>query len=216
LSTVVESELLVSDEPAAPRVERRKRPLRLRVHSVVRWLHIYTSMVSLLIVLFFAVTGVTLNHPDWLATEQTRELTGQLTQRWMSGDSVDWLVIADELRAKQGVHGSVTNRSLDASGAMLTYKAPGYSADAVVDTATGKYQLTVAYQGAVGVLNDLHRGRDAGGTWAWVIDAAGFFLVALSATGLGLLLYLKKVRARALLAMVGGAVLVTVLAVLIR
>jgi hypothetical protein len=50
---------------------RRVRPLRLRIHSALRWLHIYTSMVSLVAVLFFALTGVTLNHPDWLASDST-------------------------------------------------------------------------------------------------------------------------------------------------
>ena len=31
----------------------------------MRWLHIYLSMFSLAVVLFFSVTGITLNHPDW-------------------------------------------------------------------------------------------------------------------------------------------------------
>ena len=62
------------------------------------------------------------------------------------------------------------------------------------------------------MLNDLHRGRDAGSAWAWLIDASGIFLVFLSLTGLGLLFYLKKVRIKALLVMTAGAGLVIVLA----
>ena len=57
-SIAVESRRDDAAQPIAPRI-RRKRPLRLRVHTVLRWLHIYTSMVSLLVVLFFAATGVT-------------------------------------------------------------------------------------------------------------------------------------------------------------
>jgi hypothetical protein len=67
--------------------------------------------------------------------------------------------------------------------------------------ASGKYDLTIGYQGLVGVLNDLHRGRDAGTAWAWVIDATGIFLALIGVPGLGLLVYLKKVRAKALLVM---------------
>ena len=78
-SIVVENRRDEAVQPIAPRV-RRRRPLRLRVHTVLRWLHIYTSMVSLLVVLFFAATGVTLNHPDWLATERTEEAS-ELLQR---------------------------------------------------------------------------------------------------------------------------------------
>ena len=94
----------------------------------------------------------------------------------------------------------------------LTFRAPGYSADAFIDVRTGSYKLTTSYQGAVGVINDLHRGRDAGRTWAWLIDVAGIFLVFLSLTGLGLLFYLKKVRIKALVAMAAGAALVLALA----
>ena len=50
---------LVTDDHEStpmPTRARRVRPLKLRVHSLLRWLHIYTSMASLLIVLFFGHT----------------------------------------------------------------------------------------------------------------------------------------------------------------
>ena len=204
----------VPDRTPTRRV-RRKRPLRLRVHSVLRWLHIYTSMVSLLVVLFFAATGVTLNHPDWLAGERTEEITGTLPAAWKTAKGIDWLVVAEHLRTANGVHGAVADRREDDREGSLTFRAPGYSADAFIDVRDGSYKLTVSYQGAVGVLNDLHRGRDAGSAWAWLIDASGVFLVFLSLTGLGLLFYLKKVRIKALLVMTAGAALVVGVAVLV-
>jgi hypothetical protein len=193
---------------------RRRRPLRLRVHTVLRWLHIYSSMVSLLVVLFFAATGVTLNHPDWLATERTEEASGTLPSTWKTAKGIDWLTVAEHLRATHGVHGAVADRTEDDRQGALTFRAPGYSADCFIDVRTGRYKLTVSYQGAVGVLNDLHRGRDTGRTWAWLIDVAGVFLVFLSLTGLSLLFYLKKVRLKGMLTLVGGAVLVIVLALI--
>ena len=47
-----------------------------------RIVHVYTSMFSLLIVLFFAITGVTLNHPNWtFGTKGNRvDTTGSLPQ----------------------------------------------------------------------------------------------------------------------------------------
>ena len=200
-------------EPSAPTGRtRRKRPLRLRVHSALRWLHIYTSMVSLLVVLFFAATGVTLNHPDWLAGERTEEVTGTLPATWKTAKGIDWLVVAEHLRAAHGVHGTVADRREDDREGSLTFRAPGYSADAFIDVRDGSYKLTVSYQGAVGVLNDLHRGRDAGNAWAWLIDVSGLFLVFLSLTGLGLLFYLRKVRIKGLVVMTAGAALVIALA----
>ena len=41
-----------------------------------RWLHIYTSMFGLAAILFFSVTGLTLNHPDWFFTERVTQSTG--------------------------------------------------------------------------------------------------------------------------------------------
>ena len=210
-SIAVESRPDDAVSPQTPRV-RRRRPLRLRVHTVLRWLHIYTSMVSLLVVLFFAATGVTLNHPDWLATERTEEASGTLPAAWKTAKGVDWLVVAEHLRATNGVHGTVADRREDDREGSLTFRAPGYSADAFIDVRTGGYKLTTSYQGAVGVINDLHRGRDAGSAWAWLIDVSGVFLVFLSLTGLGLLFYLKKVRIKALAVMAAGAALVAVLA----
>jgi hypothetical protein len=204
----------VIEEHTAERRARRKRPLRLRVHTVLRWLHIYTSMVSLLVVLFFAATGVTLNHPDWLAAERTEELTGSLPSTWKSARGIDWLVVAEHLRAAHGAHGVVADRTEDERQGALTFRAPGYSADCFIDVQDGSYRLTVSYQGAVGVLNDLHRGRDSGRAWAWLIDVAGVFLVFLSLTGLGLLFYLKKVRIKGLVTLAAGAALVIVLAML--
>ena len=202
------------ERPVAPHHGRRRRPLRLRLHSALRWLHIYTSMVSLLVVLFFAATGVTLNHPDWLAGERTDELTGTLPASWKTTQGIDWLVVAEHLRAVHGVHGTVADRTADESQGALTFRAPGYSADCFIDIQHGTYRLTVSYQGAVGVLNDVHRGRDAGSAWAWLVDVAGVFLVLLSLTGLGLLFYLRKARVSGLVTLAAGAALVLMLAML--
>ena len=48
--------------------------------------------------------------------------------------------------------------------------------------------------GLVAVLNDLHKGRDTGRGWSWVIDVAAVFMTFVSVTGLLLLLFLKKRR----------------------
>jgi uncharacterized protein len=210
-SIAVESRAAEEVLPVAPRVRRRRR-FRLRLHSLLRWLHIYTSMVSLMVVLFFAATGVTLNHPDWLAAERTDEVSGTLPATWKTAKGIDWLVVAEHLRAANGVHGTLADRREDDREGSLSFRAPGYSADAFIDVQTGSYKVTTSYQGAIGVINDLHRGRDSGSAWAWLIDVAGVFLVFLSLTGLGLLFYLRKVRIKALAVMAAGAALVVVLA----
>ena len=54
--------------------EKRRPGIKQKVAKAARWLHIYLSMVSFGIVLFFAVTGLTLNHPDWFASAMKTRL----------------------------------------------------------------------------------------------------------------------------------------------
>jgi uncharacterized protein len=200
------SALKTSDQ--TPRV----RPWRLRLQGWVRWLHIYTSMVSLIVVLFFSLTGITLNHPDWLfGTEEVRsEYTGALPANWRTGSTVDWFVVAEDIRATHGVKGKAIDQQSTDTDASLRFAAPGYTADALIEQ-NGNYTLRVSSQGWVAALNDFHRGRNAGAVWAVLIDVAGWFLVLISLTGLGLLFYLKKIRLNALVVMALGGVVMAAL-----
>ncbi|NLY02023.1 MAG: hypothetical protein GXY83_38560 [Rhodopirellula sp.] len=57
-----------------PPLRSRFRPLT----AAMRWVHIYLSMFGFLAILFFAVTGLTLNHPDWfsMGVERVDRLEG--------------------------------------------------------------------------------------------------------------------------------------------
>ena len=201
-------------ESAEPEARaRRARPLKLRVHAVVRWLHTYISMFSLLLILFFSLTGVTLNHPEWSINNVTshRDIKGTLPADWRAGDNVNWLRVAEYLRTKHGVRGHADDPRLESGEGSIAFKAPGYSADCFIQQKTGAYELSVDTRGTVAWLNDLHRGQDAGSAWMRAIDASGIGLTLISITGLGLLFYLKKVRIKALLVIVAGAVIAIIL-----
>ena len=187
---------------------RRERPLRLRIHSWLRWIHIYLSMFTLLVVLFFALTGITLNHPEWVfGTEQTTtDYSGTLPEGWRQGETIDWLRVAEYMRSEHGVHGVLADYRADEVEGSISFKGPGYSADAYFDPVSGSYQLGVVQAGAVTILNDLHRGRDSGGAWKWLVDLSGVFLTVVALTGRGLLWYLKKLRVAALTTMTAGIV----------
>ncbi len=175
-------------------------------------------MLCLLIVLFFAATGITLNHPDWVfgSAESRSSQSGTLPATWQAAGKPDWLTVVEYLRANTAVRGAAGDYYSDATTSSLRFKAPGYSADATITNATGAYAVSINAQGIVAVMNDFHRGRDAGAAWAWVIDLSAGFLVLISVTGLGLLIYLKKLRVAALLTMLGGAVAVLVMLLLAR
>lgn len=181
----------------------------------MRWLHVYSSMISLLVVLFFGVTGLTLNHPQWTFGDEVdrTEVNGTMPDGWREADGdPDFLTISEYLRATHDVGGEVADHGVSGGEATISYKGPGYGADAFVeDLATGDYELVIEAQGWVGVLNDLHKGHDTSGLWSWVIDLSALLLVLVSLTGLGIQLFQRKRRTRAVAFAVAGAVLALVL-----
>lgn len=184
-------------------------------HRWSRWLHVYSSMFALLVVLFFGVTGITLNHPQWTFGDEVdvSTVTGDLPFDATRADgSVDYLSISELMRSEYGVHGDVDSFDTTNGEASIAYKSAGYAADVFVDVETGTFELTVEQQGWVAVLNDLHKGRDTDSSWKWAIDVAGGFLVAIALTGLVMQFFLRKRRRSAFIAVGAGALVVIVLA----
>ena len=184
-------------------------------HRWARLLHVYTSMIALLIVLFFGITGITLNHPDWTFGDATTTTTtsGTLTVDVTLDDgTIDWLTIAEEIRANYDIKGTVSDYGLVGTEATISFVNPGYAAEVFVDTTDASFDLTVEQQGFVAVMNDLHKGRDTGSAWRWLIDLSAGFLVAISATGLVMQFFLRKRRRSALtVAVVGGLISVALI-----
>lgn len=187
--------------------------MRRRIAAWARWLHIYSSMLGLVALLFFSLTGITLNHPDWLFGGQNRQTDskGKLDPAWL-GPEVAQLQVVEQLRREHGVRGSVEEfRADDERECLVAFKGPGYSADAFINRQTGEYQLTQVSEGLVAMMNDLHKGRHTGSAWSWVIDLSAGLMALIAASGLILLFYLKRRRLPGLLVgLLGGAILVLI------
>lgn len=183
-------------------------------------------MVSLLLMLFFGLTGITLNHPEWTflgADTTTETVTGSLPAELVAQATVDgdgaadgtrFLAVSQLIRERHGVSGEVASFGTDGDQGSITYRAPGYGADLFFDVSTGGYELTTSRQGLLGVMNELHKGRNATSGWRWVIDVSGALLVVIAVTGLGIQFLMRKRRLRALSLSLAGAVLSVVAIVL--
>ena len=178
---------------------------------ISRWLHIYVSMISFAIVLFFAITGITLNHPDKFAYQQTtQQYKGKLSALWVNQKDtahIDKLAIVEYLRNTHHVKSPVSEFRIDDSQCSISFKGPGYAADAFINREDGAYELSIASAGFVGLINDLHKGRDTGARWAWVIDISAIFMIIVSLTGIILLLFIKKKRWSGIIVSVVGLLL---------
>jgi hypothetical protein len=209
-------------------VNRRpfRRRLAIRFAKLVRWLHIYLSMFGLAAVLFFSATGITLNHPGWFFGEAQRSVRseGRVDPRLLRADvpaaagedaelslQVDKLDVVESLRQAHGIRGALADFKVDETECVVTFKGPGYSADAFIDRDSGRYTLTQSFHGVIAVLNDLHKGRDTGLAWSILIDASAIVLTLISGTGLVLLFYLELRRIPGVVVAIIGTVVVLAL-----
>ncbi|MBL8178610.1 MAG: PepSY-associated TM helix domain-containing protein [Bryobacterales bacterium] len=172
-----------------------------RLAAWSRWLHIYLSMVSFAILFFFAATGITLNHPDWFGNRQS---TAQHRGVMQPGSQ---LQIVEHLRDTHAIRGALSDFRTDDTQYSVSFKGPGYAADAFIDRATGKYELTETRMGLIAVINDLHKGRDTGKSWSAIIDISAALMCFVSLSGLILIFFLSKKRASGLYAALIGAAL---------
>ena len=211
-----------TNTPQAAAKHRRK--LSVRVAAVSRWLHIYLSMFGLFVILFFSVTGLTLNHPDWFSEKaSTSEAEGALEPKWVklpapplseATTAPDFLAsvakfeVVEYLRKTHAIRGAVADFTADDRECVVVFKGPGHSADIFIDRDTGKYRLTQTAYGLIAVINDLHKGRDTGTAWSIVIDVSAVLMTLASLSGLILLFYIKRRRVPGVMTALVGTALI--------
>jgi hypothetical protein len=207
--------------PTAAHAQSLRRKLSIRFAKLMRWLHIYFSMFGLAAVLFFSVTGITLNHPGWVfgQVERRRDAEGQVDTRWIArtgggaqnAPEVAKLEVVEHLRKSHSIRGALADFRVDDSECTVSFKGPGYSADAFIDRESGHYTMTELDHGLIALVNDLHKGRDTGAVWSLVIDLSAGLMIIISLTGLVLLFYLKLKRVSGVVVAVAGTVVLAAL-----
>ena len=165
-----------------------------------RTVHWVSSALGLASLLFFSVTGITLNHPQWFSTTPTEQFTEVvLPEQWLQAferaDEVTRLdYLAKELDARWGL-GVPRNIDRDEYEWVLDYQRPGGLSTVVLELDSGTLSLEQVSDGLVAVINDLHKGRHSGRVWFYLIDITAAICIVFSITGL-LLLYVHASKRR--------------------
>ncbi len=165
------------------------------ISTWTRWLHIYLSMFSFSALLFFAVTGITLNHTNWIeGKENVQQVAGDINPVWVNPEAakVDELKVVEFLRNKYGISSPLSDFVTDETECSISFKGPGFYADGYIDRTNGHFQLTITKYGWIAIINDLHKGRDSGTTWGWLIDISAILMILVSLTGFLMIFFLKK------------------------
>lgn len=173
--------------------------------SYARIIHVYVSMALLLLMLFFAITGITLNHPNWFSSADQEPLREQFDiPSYLiptAPQESEWRLAAGHWLKSQWDM-DITTADIDEDEISLVSKGPGTYRTVTLDLLDGKAYIETLDYGVVAVLNDLHKGRNTGSVWAWVLDLCALLIILFSLTGAYLLLPQTKRLKKSLFYMV--------------
>jgi uncharacterized protein len=171
------------------------------LNKLMRVIHSYSSMLVLVLLLFFAITGITLNHPDLLyskagqlSSQQVLSLPEPLRYNSLPESEPQQAQIAaqfrDWLSTEHQVKASVFSYMFEPDDMVLEldFKRPAGYATVIVDFAANTAELELEFNGYLALLNDLHKGRNAGTSWILLIDVTAIACIIFALTGFWLIL----------------------------
>ncbi|SBS29784.1 hypothetical protein MAQ5080_01502 [Marinomonas aquimarina] len=178
----------------------------LAMNRWARWLHIYSAAPVLLLMMFFALTGVTLNHLSWNLgdteqSSQSLELPSALLDLdWQSESSQTALSVLAWLDQEHGFNGVdiEINWELEEQLLLLHLEGPQGSYAIEVYPEDEMVDVFVRDLPFLEMLNNLHRGKHVTGFWRWLSDISGVCMLIFCLSGLWLLMVNTVQRATTL------------------
>jgi len=206
----MDGELLTSDrqertvaaaQPSSPAQPPRAGKARGNRKARTWWLkqlhtwHWISAAISLIGMLLFAITGITLNHAATIgSTPQVTDgsaslpppLRGQLGGT-PAADAPLPDAVAQAVARSTGL--DPTGRAAEWSDEEVYVAMPGPGSDAwvTIDRTSGAMTFERTDRGWISYFNDLHKGRNSGSAWFWFIDIFAVACVVFTITGLFLL-----------------------------
>jgi hypothetical protein len=190
-------------DEAAERARAKKRAQARAglLRQTLRY-HWISAAISLIGMLLFALTGVTLNHAGQITAEpRTVTRAGMLPQALraelkaaearggeLPASTRQWLSEAMQVK----VPASPVEWS--PGEAYVALPGPGRDGWVTIATEAGEVAYERTDRGWIAYLNDLHKGRNTGPAWAWFIDIFAAACVVFCVTGLIVLQIHSKAR----------------------
>lgn len=159
--------------------------------NLARIIHVYVSMALLTLLLFFSVTGITLNHPEWFRDHQAQVIEKELIINTIADLAISdntlsrqqLAVIASEVEqafsiSLQGIRPEIMSDEL-----FYSIKHAGKSTTIAVVIESGESFYEHTNYGLWAQLNDLHKGRNTSNFWAWIIDLSSVLFIIFAISG---------------------------------
>ena len=179
---------------AAQRAKAKRKWRSWWLKQLHTW-HWMSAAISLVGMLLFAITGITLNHAasipaEPVVTQKAGTLPAPLLARLKTPAKSD-AALPDDIAA-----GVTTAVGLNPAGkpgewsdadVYVAIPRPGGDAWISIDRTSGAITSETTSRGWISYLNDLHKGRNSGTAWAWFIDIFAGACIIFTLTGLLLL-----------------------------
>lgn len=181
--------LLLMTKPADP----KRRSYWLKTLHEWHWI---SSALCLVGLLFFALTGITLNHSAQIeaspevATQKAalpEDLRLALAASTVTGNAPLPRTVAEWISSEMDVR--VGSREGEWSDDEVYVSMPRAGGDAwlSIDKASGQIEYEKTDRGWIAWFNDLHKGRNTGAVWTWFIDVFAIACVVFAVSGFFLL-----------------------------
>lgn len=198
---------------------RRWRGWWLRQLHTWHWM---SAAISLIGMLLFAITGITLNHAASIAaTPVVTERAGTLPpallpalNRPAAKDAPLPAPVAQVVERATGLDAAGRAGEWSDGEVYVALPRPGGDAWVSIDRASGRITSELTTRGWASYLNDLHKGRNSGAAWFWFIDIFAAACVVFTLTGLLLLQIHARHRPSTWPIVAAGLVVPVLLAVL--
>ncbi len=188
-------------------------------YRLCRVWHGYLSAAAFVWLLFFAITGILLNHPTWLRDDKPVTVSRQFRLQpdelaSVTAKTEPGPALVQAMRGKLGLKGQVDSSEVAGQLLFVRMRGASGSSELQLDLHTGQGSAAIESFPIPTLFKELHRGEKAGPVWRAMIDIAGFALVATSM--LGLMIYLSlRFRLRTAAFLVAGGLAVMAAGVLL-
>ncbi len=199
-------------QAAAPRAKAGAKGFdKGAFYRLCRMLHAYLSAFAFLTLIFFAGTGLLINHPNWIPAKP-RETEVRLAvppaALAASAKAADPAAALAATVAKfTPLVGAYRSGDIVDGQADLRFEGAKGSSTVMVDLKTGETQATIDRARGLAIVGDLHRGKNAGAVWQAAIDASAILVLALSMIGY-VLFFSLRFRLRTSLILTAGSLAV--------
>lgn len=165
-------------------------------YRTCRMLHAYLSAAAFIMLIFFALSGFLLNHPQWFSPSrddapfQSFHIPKDKLASLLEAPSPE-KALSGYIRSSTTVVGAYKSADISDDEIFVRFAGVKGSTDAIIDVVSGLTEVEISTANVTSIIHDLHRGKDAGFYWKRLIDITAILIISMSIAGLILFLSLR-------------------------